>query len=475
MTVKSMNTNEDKKVELEIEVDAETFGKAVDASYKKNVKRMQIPGFRKGKAPRKMIEKFYGENVFFEDAVNDTIPEAYDAAVKEKGIEPVERPKIEVNDVTAQGYTFKATVSVKPEVQVKEYKGLSVEKTIHKVTDEVVEKQLEQRREQSARMVNAGEREAQMGDTAVIDFDGSMDGVPFEGGKGEKFPLELGSGSFIPGFEEQVVGKKAGEEFDVNVTFPENYHVDTLKNKPAVFKCKLNEVLVKELPALDDEFAKDVSEFDTLDELKEDIRKKLQEKFDDDSQTDVENKLLEQVCNEMEADIPVCMYEGRIDDMVREFEYRLQNQGMNLPTYLQYMGMDKETFRESFRERAELLVKTRLALEAIAEAEKIEPTEAEINEEYENIAKNYKIEVERARKIVSESELKKNLAMGKALDIVRDSAKVTEVEADDKAEKAEEEKGEEKPKRTAKAKTEETAEKPKRTRKKAKEPAEDAQ
>lgn len=312
-------------------------------------------------------------------------------------------------------------------------------------------------------MVSAGDREAKLGDTAVIDFDGSVDGVPFDGGKSEKFNLVLGSGSFIDGFEDQIVGHKAGDEFDVNVTFPENYHAEELKGKPAVFKCVIHDLLVKELPELDDEFAKDVSEFDTLDELKADIRKKLQDKYDDASQTEVENKLLEQVCASMSVEVPDCMYESRMDDMVREFEYRLQSQGMNLKTYLNYMGLSLENFRETFRERAQMMVKTRLALEAIVDAEKLEASDEEVQKEYEKLASDYNVDVERARALVPEKELNRNLCMGKALDMVRDSAVITEVEYKDETGEAKDD---------TKAEDEEKAEeapKPKRRRKTSKE------
>ena len=427
MSVTSMKTNDDKRVELEIKVDAETFEKAVDAAFKRNSKRMNVPGFRRGKAPRKMIERLYGEGVFYEEAVNNTYPAAYEDAVKEKSIEPVDRADIEVMQVGKDGYSFKATVTVKPEVSIEGYKGIEVEKKVAQATDAEVDAELSRMQAQNGRVIAVEGRAAQDGDTAVIDFEGFVDGKAFEGGKGEKYPLELGSNSFIEGFEGQVVGHNVGDEFEVNVTFPENYHAEELKGKPAVFKCKLHELKTKDLPALDDEFAKDVSEFDTLDELKADLKKKAQERHDSRSETETENKLMEAVCAKMTVDIPQCMYERRIDEMVREFEYRLQSQGLNLQTYLQYAGMELESFRKTYAAQAEAQVKTRLALEKIAELEKLAATEEEINGELLKIAGNYNMDVERVRKIVSPEDVAHNLAMGKALDLVRDSAVITEV------------------------------------------------
>ena len=428
MAVISQKVNDDKRVELTISVGAEEFGKAIDAAYRKNVKRMQVPGFRKGKAPRKMIEKMYGEGVFFEDAINSTYPKAYQAAIIETGIKPVDRADIEVEDASAaEGYTFKATVAVKPEVKVADYKGLKVEKVVRTATDEDVDAEIKRMQEQNGRMITVEGRAAQTGDTAVIDFEGFLDGVAFEGGKGESHPLQLGSNSFIPGFEEQVAGHNAGDAFDVNVTFPEDYHAEELKGKAVVFKCKLHEIRAKELPELDDEFAKDVSEFDTLGELKADLKKKQQERLDDQSQTEVENKLMEMVSNSMEADIPACMYENRIDDMVQEFDYRLQAQGLNLPTYVKYAGKEMSEFRDGFRQEAESQVKVRLALEKIVELEGIEVSDEELEEELKDIAKGYNTDLERVKQIVPSSEVSHGIAMNKALDMIRESAEISEV------------------------------------------------
>lgn len=427
MSVKSIKTNEDKKVELEIAVSAEDFNKAVDAAFQKNGKKINVPGFRKGKAPRKMIEKMYGEGMFFEEAVNNTYPAAYQAAVQEAGIEPVDRADIEVMEVSKEnGYTFKATVTVKPEVTLEGYKGIEVEKKVSVVTAEEVDAEIGRQREQSARVIAVEGRAAANGDTAVIDFEGFVDGVAFEGGKGTDYSLELGSNSFIPGFEDQIVGHNAGETFEVNVTFPEEYHAEELKGKAAMFKVTVKELKMKELPELDDEFAKDVSEFDTLEELKADISKKLQEKKDEQSDTDVENKLMEAVANKMVVEIPECMFESRVDEMLRDFEYRLQSQGMDLKNYLQYTGMELDAFRKTFRPQAEAQVKTRLALEKIVELEKIEPTSDEVEAEFLNIAQQYKMEVEKVKGIVPASDIKSGLAMNKALDTVRENAKISE-------------------------------------------------
>ncbi len=427
MSVKSVKTNEDKKVELEIAVSAEDFNKAVDAAFKKNGKKINVPGFRKGKAPRKMVEKMYGEGTFFEEAVNNTYPAAYQAAVKEANIDPVDRADIEIMEVSKEsGYTFKATVTVKPEVTLEGYKGVEVEKKVSVVTDEEVDAEISRQREQNARVIAVEGRAAADGDTAVIDFEGFVDDVAFEGGKGTDYSLVLGSNSFIPGFEDQVAGHNVGESFEVNVTFPEDYHAEELKGKAAMFKVTMKELKMKELPELDDEFAKDVSEFDTLEELKADISKKLQEKKDEQSDTDVENKLMEAVADKMVVDIPDCMFESRVDEMLRDFEYRLQSQGMDLKNYLQYTGMELDAFRKTFRPQAEAQVKTRLALEKIVELEQIEPTSDEVEAEYLNIAQQYKMEVEKVKGVVPTSDIKIGLAMNKALDLVRENAKISE-------------------------------------------------
>lgn len=423
----TMKVNEDKTVELEITVGADEFKSAVDAAFKKNAKRIQVPGFRRGKAPRKMIEKMYGEGVFYEEAVNNTFPAAYQAAVQETGIEPVDRANIEVGEVGADGYTFKATVTVKPEVSIEDYKGIAVEKVIAQTTDEDVDAEIERRREQNARLLTIEDRAAQSGDTAVIDFEGFMDGAPFDGGKAEDYPLNLGSNTFIPGFEEQVAGHSTGESFDVNVTFPEDYQVDELKGKAVVFKCKLKEIKGKELPELDDEFVKDISEFDTLAQLKDDIRKKLQERKEAQSDNAVEEKLLNTIGEKVQGDIPECMYETRIDEMLHDFEHRLQAQGLDLNTYLQYTGMELESFRKTFRDQAQSQVKTRLGLEKIIELEKLEASNDEIEAEFLKLSQQHNMDIDKIKSLVPVSDVTRSLTTNKAIDIVKDNAVINEV------------------------------------------------
>ena len=419
---------------LEISVPADQFKAAVDKAFKKNAPKITIPGFRKGKAPRAMIEKMYGEGVFYEDAINEIYPEAYSAAVDEAGIEPVDRAEIEVLEVGKEGFTFKATVTVKPEVSISGYKGIAAEKVIRKVTDKEVEAELTRLQERNGRIVDVDGRPAQLGDNAIIDFEGFLDGVPFEGGKGEKHSLTLGSGQFIPGFEDQIVGKNIGDSFDVNVTFPEEYHAENLAGKPAVFKVTLHGLKTRELPELDDEFAKDVSEFDTLDELKADLRAKLQERHDHQSNDQLENDLMDAVISKLEANIPQVMIENRIDDMVQDFEYRLQAQGLNLQTYLQYVGMELESFRKTFAQQGERQVKVRLALEKISALEGLSVSEEELNAEYERLSKAYNIEADKVKSFLPASELTKDLLANKAIDLVRDSAVITEKAAEEKTE-----------------------------------------
>ncbi len=442
MQLKASKEIETNKYELEIAVTGTEFEDAVAKAFQKNSNKIQVPGFRKGKAPRKMIEQMYGKGVFWEDAVNDLYPSAYDAAVKEAGIEPVDKADIEVTSLDETGFTFKATVFVKPQVTVKEYKGLKAEKIIPTVSDEEVDAELKRMQERNARIINVEDEPAQNGDSTVIDFEGFTDGVAFPGGKGEKYTLVLGSNQFIPGFEEQIIGHKIGEEFDVNVSFPEEYHAEDLKGKAAVFKVKLHEISKTELPVLDDEFAKDVSDFDTLADLKADIKAKVQEHKDAHANEDVENALIDQIIASMEGEIPEVMYERRIDEMVHDFEHRLQSQGLDLNTYLQYTGSELSTFRKTFAEQSQRQVKIRLALEKIAEIEKLEATEDEINAELTKIAENYKLELEQVKSIIPVQELAKDLVVTKAIDLVRNSAVISE--------KAEAEGTEAQPKKAAK-------------------------
>ncbi len=423
MSLVSKNNTATNKFELEFTVSPEEFEKACQKVYQRRVKKIEIPGFRKGKAPRKTIEKLYGEGFFYEEAVNDLYPGAVQEAVKESELEIVCPPEVEVTEVSHEkGVTFKAICTVKPEATVKDYKGIKAAKEVKEVTDEDVNAEIDRMRDRNGRTITVEDRPAQNGDTVVIDFEGFMDGVAFEGGKGEKFSLTLGSGQFIPGFEDQVVGHSTGEEFDINVTFPEEYHAENLKGKPAVFKIKLHEINAKELPEADDEFAKDASEFDTLDELKADIRKKLEDANERTASNEFENKLIDTVIENMEGEIPTEMYEVRIDEMVRDFEYRLQSQGMSLDLYLQYTGMNRTSFRKTFEAQAQRQVKIRLALEKIVEMENIVPTEEEVNKEYERLAEGYKMDVERLKGLIPAADVTKDVAVNKAVDLIRDSA-----------------------------------------------------
>ena len=385
-----------------------------------------MPGFRKGHAPRTVIEKMYGADIFHYDAINDLFPEAYEAAVKEAAIEPVGRPEADVvSENLEEGVVLKVTVPVKPEIKVGGYTGLKATKNVNTVDDADVDAELARMQDRNARIVTR-EGAAENGDTADLDFEGFVDGEAFEGGKAEHYSLVLGSGSFIPGFEEQVVGHVAGEEFDVNVTFPEEYQATELAGKAAVFKIKLHEVKTKEMPVLDDEFAKDVSEYDTLDELKASIRKGMEEQNEKQASLQVENDLVDQVIGTIEGDIPDAMYESRLDELVRDFEYRLQQQGLKLEMYLQYMGQTMETFRASFKEQAEKQVKIRLALEAVAAQEKIEASQEDFEAEMQRIADAYKMEVEKVKELVSEAEVKKDLAVNKAIDFIKEKAEIIE-------------------------------------------------
>ena len=414
--------------ELQFSIDAEAFKGAVADVFKKEGKKYSVPGFRKGKAPRSLIEKMYGADVFTYDAINELFPAAYEAAVKEAGIEPVGRPEVSVDAASeTEGVTLTVKVAVMPEVKVGNYNGLTVEKTVHTVTDETVDAELKRVQERNARELTR-EGAAQNGDIADIDFEGFVDGVAFEGGKAEHYNLTLGSGSFIPGFEDQIVGHSAGEEFDVNVTFPEEYQAAELAGKAAVFKIKLHEVKYKELPALDDDFAKDVSEYDTLDELKDSIRNNIKTNLDKQAEQKVENDLMDQVIANMKADIPDAMVDSRIDELVQDFEYRISQQGLKLADYLKYMGMNIEQFRAQFKEQADKQVKMRLAMEAIVAKEGITASDEEFEEEVKRIADAYKMEADKVKSIVDAAAVKADLAINKAIDFVKEKANVVTAE-----------------------------------------------
>lgn len=429
MSLKSSNKVDTNVWELEVSVDGDTFKDAVTKAYLKQRKNITIPGFRKGKAPRAFIEKYYGEGVFYEDALEAIYPDAVASAIEEAKLEPVDTPyDLEIPEMGNDGVTMKFKVTVKPEVELGEYKGLKATKKSTKVSADEVKAELARMQEQNSTVSDVDDRAVKKNDIVVIDFEGFVDGKAFEGGKAEKYELTIGSNQFIPGFEDQIIGHKIGDEFDVNVKFPEDYQAD-LASKDAVFKIKLHGIKVKDVPALDDEFAKDVSEFDTLDELKKDIKKQLEKRKNDDAENELHNTLLEEVAKGIKAEIPEAMIEKTIDDDVNEYSYRLQSQGLKLETYLKYTGMDIKGFREGFKERAETQVRLNLALEKIIEKEKIEVTEEDIEAEYKKYADAYNMDIDTIKKAVSAESLKPELASRKAIDLIVDSAVVTEEKA----------------------------------------------
>ncbi|MDD7429892.1 MAG: trigger factor [Oscillospiraceae bacterium] len=423
--LKSTNKIETNKYELEVEVDAAQFENAVQSTYRRKAKNISIPGFRKGKAPRKMIEKLYGEGFFYEDAVNALVPAAVYPAVAEAGLTPVVRPDVEVTSLDKNtGVVFKMTVISKPEVEISDYMGIEIAKNVKDITDEDVDNEVNKLRERQGRLVTVEGRAAENGDTTVIDFEGFIDGKAFDGGKEDMYELKLGTGYFIPGFEDQIVGHNPGDEFTVNVTFPENYQMTDVAGKPAEFKVKLHEIKALELPEVDDEFVKDVSEFDTLDELKNDIKTKLTERAAKNADIEAENKLYDTVIEKMTAEIPNEMIEAKIDEMVRDFEYRLSTQGLNLETYLSYTGMDAEGFRKTFRDNAEKQVKLRLAFEKIAQLENVEVSDEAIEAEVQKIADAYKITPAQVKQIVTKDNIMDDLKVEAAAKLVKDSAKI---------------------------------------------------
>lgn len=427
MNLKNVEKHEKNMVTMTVEVGKDEFAPAIEKAYKKQVKQMKIPGFRPGHAPRKVIEGMYGVEIFFDEAMNFAFPEAYQAALEEAKLEPVEHPQVEVTEVSADGFTFKATFANYPEVKLGEYKGLSAEKPSVEVGDEDVDKKLQQMRERNARLVSV-EREAQNGDTAVIDFEGKKDGVPFDGGKGESYPLELGSGSFIPGFEEQIVGMKAGDEKDIDVTFPEDYQAEELAGKPVVFSIKLHEVKAKDMPELDDEFAKDVSEFDTLEELKADLRKKEEESREASAKQAFENNLMELVAANMECDIPEAMVENQARRVVDDYKMQVQSQGMRFADYLRMTGMKESDLLDSAKEPALRQLRGSLALEAIIKAESIEATEEEVDAEMQKMADQYGLSLEDVKKYLRSADVEEQIKREKALKLVVDSASVKAAE-----------------------------------------------
>ena len=457
MKVTSVEKKEKSTVELTIQVEAEAFEAAVQKAYLKNRGRINVPGFRKGKAPRKIIEGMYGSGVFYEDAINDLYPAAYEQAVKEQGLDDVGYPKMEIVEAGKEGFTFKALVSVRPEAKLGEYKGLTAPKEEPEVTEKDIDEELKPYIDRATRLVSV-KRKAKKGDTAVIDFEGFDNGTPFEGGKGENYDLKLGAGMFVPGFEEQVVGMKAGEEKDIDITFPEDYHAD-LAGKAVIFHVKVNEVKESQAPEVDDEFAKDVSEFETLADFRKDLGDKLLERKRTQAQADFENAVMEQLVEAMECEIPDGMVESQTDRLMDDYAMRLQNQGIRMEDYMSMMGMTPEMMRASAKPAALKQVQMELALTAVAKAEGIEASDEEYEAEIARMAEQYKMEADQVKAIVPEDGLKKDLALQKAHKLVMDNAKVGKAKKAAKTEENEEkEAAEKKAKRTRAKKTEEPAE-----------------
>ena len=465
MNVKSVEKQEKSAVELVIEIGGEEFEAAVQKAYLKQRGSIMVPGFRKGKAPRKIIEGMYGSGVFYEEAINQLYPRAYAGAVEQEKLDVVSWPNVEVLEAGKDGLTFKATVTVRPEVKLGEYKGLTAEKEEVKLTDEDIDNELKPYINRATRMVTV-EREAQNGDTVVIDFEGFLDGTPFEGGKAEGHSLELGSGAFIPGFEEQLVGTKAGDEKDVNVTFPEEYHAADLAGKPVVFKVKVHEVKEKQLPTIDDEFAKDVSEFDTLEDFKKDLSAKLTERREAQAKRAFEAAIMEQVMDNMEVEIPDAMVAYETDQMVEDMARRIQAQGISFEQYMAMTGMTIDIVRSQAAAAAMERVRRDLALNAVVAAENIEVTDEELEAEYNRLAEEYHMDLDKVKAAAPAEDVKKGLALQKAEKVIYDSAKVGKAPAKKKTTKkkaaeteGEAAEGEEKPKRrrTTKKKVEEAS------------------
>lgn len=457
MSLKETKKIDTNRYQLEITVDGEKFREAIKEAYKKNGKKINVPGFRKGKAPLHIIETYYGSEIFFEDALNLLYNDLVEDAIKESGLKVInDKMDFDLVSISKEdGADFKVSLTTYPEIEIGEYKGLKAEKTAVKVDAAEVNAEVNAMAERNARMVSVEDRAAKKGDTVVIDFEGFTDGKAFEGGKAEGHSLVLGSGQFIPGFEDQIIGKNSGDEFDVNVTFPEEYGAKELAGKEAVFKVKLHEIKVKELPAVDDEFAKDVSEFDTLKELKADLKEKALDRKKKAADEAVENALVQQIVDSIKGDIPEAMFENRLEQCVEDFAYRLQSQGLNLETYLKYTNSNIDEFKKSFRPQAESQVKFRLALEKIVELENITPDEKDVEAEYEKLAKDYGVEADKVKNAIPAEELKKDIAVNKAIDLVKESAVITEAEP-----KAEEKTAAKKPaaKKTAKKTAEKTEE-----------------
>lgn len=416
-------------VKLTFEVSVEDFAQAMNKAYAKNSKKYSVPGFRKGKVPRAIIEKYYTEAVFYDDAINMVLPEAYEAALTESGVEAAARPEIDVEEIKkGEPVVFTALITTKPEVTLGEYVGIKVNKIEHNVTEEDVEKEVTAAQNKNARLIPVEDKAAEAGNIVTIDFVGSVDGVEFEGGKGENYDLELGSNTFIPGFEDQLIGKKLGEDVDVNVSFPEEYHAPDLAGKPALFKVKIKEIKARELPELNDDFASEVSEFETMEEYRKSIRERLEKAAEEKVKTETENAVIEKTVEACEVEVPEAMINEQAERMLQDFAQRLQYQGMDINTYMQYTGGTVESFKESMKPQAEKQLKTTLVLEAIAKAENIEITDEEVGDKIAEMAKQYNMEADKLRELMQESDiegLKNELAMNKVIDMLVNKAKVS--------------------------------------------------
>ena len=435
MSLKSSNKTDVNTTELVITIDPVTFEAAVEKEFQRQKKNIQIKGFRKGKAPRKLVEKEFGEGAFYEGAINSLLGPEIDAAVSETKLILVDRPNVEVTSIDKEnGVELKAICVTKPEIEISDYKGIKAPKEVKEITDEDIEKQIEIIRKKNARIVSVDDRAAQMDDEVVIDFEGFFGDEAFEGGKGEDHPLRLGSGQFIPGFEDQIVGHNIGDEFDVNVTFPEDYQMSDYAGKEATFKCKLKSISYEELPEINDDLVKDATEFDTVAEYKDDIKTKLEEAAASQADSAFENAVMTALIEKVDAPIPNCMYEQRIDALMRSFEQQLAQQGMDIKLYFQYTGMDMDSFRETYRDRAVSEVKLRLALEKIADLENIEISEEELNNGLGEIAAANNIDVETVKQFIPLDEYTTDLRVQKAVELVKENAVIDNTVAEEKAE-----------------------------------------
>jgi len=431
MKLISSNKVETNRYELVIEIDGATFMNAVNAVYKKQVKNISIPGFRKGKAPRAIIEREYGEGVFYDDALKELYPQAIADAAKEADLELVkDHIDLDVEKAGKDGVTMKAVVTVEPEVSIENYKGIAYTPKSTEVTDEDVEAEVKKVLDRNSRLVTVEDRAAQSGDVAVIDFKGLLDGEAFEGGTAENYSLTLGSGSFIPGFEDQVIGHNAGEEFTIDVTFPEDYQAEELKGKAVQFEIKLHEIKEKELPELDDDYVKDISEFETVDAYKADLRAKLEQDRKDEAEADKERQVAEKLRELMQAEVPEAMYNNQVDNLIDEFAMNLRTQGLDLRTYMQYTGLTEESMRETYHDRAVSQVEVRLALKKIAELEGIQATDEDIQNKYQELADIYKVDVERVKAAFSDKDISGDLNVEKALELVKEAAVAEEAAAE---------------------------------------------